>query len=167
MTLDRVPPASRIFLDSTIFIYHATGASAQCRALLERCEFGDVAGVTSVVVLAEVAHRLMTIEAVATGLVPGKGVVKKLRARPDLVRRLHVYHEHIERIPLMGIDVVPLEIGALLRSADIRREYGLLVNDSLVVAAAHGSGIGHLASADPDFARVKDLKLYRPGDLET
>ena len=165
MTLERVPPASRIFLDSTIFIYHATGASPQCRALLERCEVGEVAGVTSVVVLAEVAHRLMIIEAVAIGLVSGKDVVKKLRARPDLVRRLHVYQEQIERIPLMGVDIIPLEVGTLLRSADIRREYGLLVNDSLVVATARGAGIGHLASADPDFGRVKDLKLYRPGDL--
>ena len=165
MTLDRVPPASRVFLDSTIFIYHATGASPQCRTLLERCEVGEVAGVTSVVVLAEVAHRLMMIEAVATKLVPGKDVVKKLRARPDLVRRLHVYQEQIERVPLMGVDIVPIEVGTLLRSADIRREYGLLVNDSLVVAAARGAGIGQLASADPDFGRVKDLELYRPGDL--
>jgi predicted nucleic acid-binding protein len=165
LTLDRVPPATRIFVDSTIFIYHATGASPQCRALLERCEAGDVTGVTSVIVLAEVAHRLMIIEAVAAGLVSGKDVVKKLRSRLDLVRRLHVYQEHVERIPLMGVDVLPLEVGTLLRSADIRRAYGLLVNDSLVVAAARGAGIGHLASADADFGRVKELKLYQPGDL--
>lgn len=155
-----------MFLDSTIFIYHATGASPQCRALLERCETGDVAGITSVIVLAEVAHRLMIIEAVAAGLVVGRDVVKKLRARPELVRRLHVYREQVERIPLMGVDIAPLDVGTLLRSADIRREYGLLVNDSLVVAVARGTGIGHLASADPDFGRIKDLKLYRPGDLE-
>ena len=165
MTLDRVPSASRIFLDSTIFVYHATGASVQCRALLERCEAGDIAGVTSVVVLAEVAHRLMTIEAVAAGFVSGKDVVKKLRARPDLVGRLHLYQEQIERIPLMGVDVVPLQVGTVLRSADIRRKYGLLVNDSLIVASAREAGVGHLASADVDFRRVKELKLYRPGDL--
>jgi predicted nucleic acid-binding protein len=75
LTLDRVPRASRIFLDSTIFIYHATGASSECRSLLERCEAGEVTGVTSVVVLAEVAHRLMIIEAVAAGRVSGKDVV--------------------------------------------------------------------------------------------
>ena len=39
-----------------------------------------MADVTSVVVLAEVSHRLMMIEAVAGGLVSGKDVVKKLRA---------------------------------------------------------------------------------------
>jgi predicted nucleic acid-binding protein len=148
-----------------IFIYHATGASPQCRALLERCEAGDVAGLTSVIVLAEVAHRLLIIEAVTTGLVTGKDVVKKLRARPDLVRLLHVYQEQVERIPLMGIDVAPLDAGTLLRSADMRRQYGLLVNDSIVAAAARGAGVDLLASADADFARVKGLRWYRPTDL--
>ena len=165
MTLDHVPSESRIFLDSTIFIYHASGASPQCRSLLERCEARDVVGVTSVVVLAEVAHRLMIIEAVATGLVSAKNVIKKLRARRDLVRRLHVYQEQVERIPLMGVDVVPLDVGTLLRSADVRRQYGLLVNDSLVVAAARGAGVEYLASADGDFSCVKELKLYRPADI--
>jgi predicted nucleic acid-binding protein len=165
LTLERVAAATRIFLDSTIFIYHATGASPECRRLLERCEGGDVAGVTSVVVLAEVAHRLMMIEAVAGGLVSGKDVVKKLRAKPAVVGGLHVYQEQVERIPLMGVDVLPLDIGTLLGSAHFRRQYGLLVNDSLVVAAACGAGIAHLASADPDFGRVKELTLYQPSDL--
>jgi predicted nucleic acid-binding protein len=165
LTLERVAAATRIFLDSTIFIYHATGASPECRCLLERCEGGDVAGVTSVVVLAEVAHRLMMIEAVAGGLVSGKDVVKKLRAKPAVVGGLHVYQEQVERIPLMGVDVLPLDIGTLLGSAHFRRQYGLLVNDSLVVAAACGAGIAHLASADPDFGRVKELTLYQPSDL--
>ena len=165
MTLERVAAATRIFLDSTIFIYHATGASPECRRLLERCEAGDVAGVTSVVVLAEVAHRLMMIEAVARGLVSGKDVVKKLRAKPAVVGGLHVYQEQVERIPLMGVDVLPLDIGTLLGSAHFRRQYGLLVNDSLVVAVERGAGVAHLASADPDFGRVKELTLYQPSDL--
>jgi predicted nucleic acid-binding protein len=166
LTLDDVPPEARVFIDSTIFIYHATAMSVQCRGLLERCERGDVAGVSSVMVLAEVAHRLMTIEAVASGATSGRDVVKKLRARPDLVRRLHVYQEQVDRIPLMGIEVLPLDIGALVRSADVRRESGLLMNDSLVVVTARDAGITHLASGDPDFSRVEDLTLYRPSDLE-
>lgn len=165
MTLDRVPTASRIFLDSTVFIYHATGVSPQCKALLERCEAGDVAGVTSVVVLAEVAHRMMVIEAVAAGLVSTKNAVKKLRAGPHFVRRLHIYQEQVERIPLMGVRVLALDVGTVLRSAEVRRQYGLLVNDSLVVAAAQGAEITKLASADADFGPVRGLTLYQPGDL--
>jgi predicted nucleic acid-binding protein len=107
----------------------------------------------------------MIIEAVASGAVSGRDVVKKLRARPDLARRLHVYQEQIERIPVMGVDIVPLELGVLIRSADVRRQYGLVVNDSLVVAAARELGIKSLASADADCRRVEEMKLYRPGDL--
>lgn len=166
MTLEDIAPGLRVFLDSTIFIYHATANSQQCRGLLERCEAGEVTGVTSVVVLAEVAHRLMAIEAVSTGLIAGKDVIKKLRAKPDLVRRLHVYQEQVDRIPLMGVEILPLELGSLLRSVDIRREYGLLVNDSLVVAAARDAGVEHVASADPDFDRVQGITRYRPSDLE-
>ena len=116
-------------------------------------------------VLGEVAHRLMAVEAVAKGLVSGKDVVKRLRARPDLVRRLHVYQEQVERIPLMGVDVISVEPGAVLRSADVRRRHGLLVNDSLVVAVAQAAGVENLASVDADFDRVKELKVYRPSDL--
>jgi predicted nucleic acid-binding protein len=106
----------------------------------------------------------MIIEAVSAGVVSGRALPGS-SARPDLVRQLHVYQEQIERIPLMGVHVLPLEFETLLRSADIRRRYGLLVSDSLVAAAACGAGIAHLASADADFRRVKELKLYRPGDL--
>jgi predicted nucleic acid-binding protein len=166
LTLDDVPSGARVFIDSTIFIYHATAVSPQCRGLLERCEKGDLAGVSSVLVLAEVAHRLMTIEAVGCGAIAGKDVVKKLRARPDLVRRLHVYQEQVDRIPLMGIEILPLDWGALVRSADVRRESGVLANDSLVVVTARDAGIAHLASADPDFGRIEDCTWYRPSDVE-
>ena len=166
MTLDRVPAASRVFIDSTIFIYHATGVSSQCRTFLERCEAGDVRGLTSVVVLAEVAHRLMMIEAVSSKMVTAGNVAKKLRAKPELVRRLHIYQEQIERIPLMGVDVAPVDLGVLVRSAEVRREHGLFVNDSLVVAAARAASADGIASADADFKRVKDLTLFSPADLD-
>ena len=165
MTLDRLPAGSRVFVDSTIFIYHAAGASLQCRSFLERCEAGEIKGVTSVVALAETAHRLMMIEAVIQGLVSAKDVPKRLRARPDIVRKLHVYQEQVERIPLMGIEVVSVGHDVLLASAEVRRQHGLLVNDSLIVAAARAAGIATLASADRDFARVKGLIVYGPADL--
>lgn len=165
MTLDRVPSSIRIFLDSTILIYYSTEKSLQCRRLLERCEAREVTGVSSVIVLAEVAHRLMIIEAVNAGIVSNKDAVKKLNEQPDLVRRLHIYEEQLQRILMMGIDFKAADTATLLRSAEIRRQYGLLTNDSLIVASARGAGVEHLASADADFQRVKELKLYQPDDL--
>ena len=165
MRLDRVLPGSQVFVDSTIFIYHFTAASEDCRRFLERCESGEVKGTASAVVLAEVGHRLMMIEAVARGFVRPGNVAQKLRARPDIVKNLEAYRELVERIPLMGIRVLPLEMKSLLRSHEVRKKYGLLVNDSLVAAAAMSTGLDALATADSDFRRVTELQTFEPADL--
>ena len=165
MTLDAIRAGSRVFIDASIFIYHFTGASAECRGLLERCERLEVKGVTSVVAVAETAHRLMLLEALSRGLVSGGNLIRKLREKPDMVRQLQLYREQVERIPLMGVSVVPLDLKGLLRSAELRDRHGLLVNDSLIATSARDLGVKALASADEDFGRVPELQLYRPADL--
>ena len=166
MTLDAIEADTSIFIDAPIFIYHFTGASTECRRLLARCERGDIRGITSVVVLAEVAHRMMTIEAVAKGLVSPGNVVKKLREKPEIVSSLRDYQDQVEKIPLMFVEVVPLDLGLLLRSAQLRTRFGLLANDSLVAASALEWNVASMASADADLARVPGLTLFRPSDLE-
>ncbi len=163
--LEQVPAGTRLFLDSSIFVHHFTGASPECRALLERCERGSVRGLTSVMVLAELAHRLMMIEALSRGLVSAGGLARKLRERPDLVRQSHSYQEQVERVPLMGVDVVDVGLGTLVRSAELCRKHGLLTSAALVVASVRESGAAALASADAGFERVAELRLYRPADV--
>ena len=164
-TLEQIPFGARIYLDAPIFIYHFTGASEACRALLLRCENGEVRGVTSAVTVAEVTHRLMTIEAVADGLVTPGNVVAKLRRRPDVVKRLRRYREQVEKIPLMGVRVASLDLRTLLMAGALRPEAGLLTNDSLAAATALEQEIDRVASADPDFETVEGLTLHRPDDL--
>jgi predicted nucleic acid-binding protein len=164
-TLDQLAAGSRVFIDASIFIYHFTGSSLECRQLLEACESGRIEGFTSVIAVAEVAHRLMTIEAVAKGLVPPGNVVRKLREKPSLVRELHLYQDQAELIPLMGIVILSLDLSTMTLAAELRRRHGLLVNDSLLAATAAREGIVDFASADTDFERVEELRLFRPGDL--
>lgn len=165
MTLDQIPSGVRVFLDSTIFIYHFIGASIDCRRCLERCERGEIKGVTSVTVLAEVTHRLMMMEALNRGLVSPGNVARKLRERPDIVKQLRVHQEDVEQIPLMGIDVLPLDLKGLLRSGELRRRHGFLTNDSLVATAALDEGLTAVASADADFERLDGVSVFRPQDL--
>lgn len=164
-TLEAIPDSAAVFVDAPIFIYHFTGVSASCRDFLARCELGEVQGVTSAVTLAEVTHRLMTIEAVRRGMVSAGNVPAKLRKRPDLVRELWAYHEQVEKIPLMGIRVEPLELRTLLQAGPLRRDSGLLTNDSLGAATARHLEIRRVASADPDFGAVDGLVVHRPDDL--
>ncbi len=165
LTLDKIKPKSRIFIDSTIFLYHFTGTSPECRNFLERCEKGEIKGISSVVVLAEVAHRLMMIEAVSQRFISGKNLVAKLRSSPETVKKLHLYQEQVDRIPLMGIEIASLELGTMLRSSILRTQYGLLLNDSLIAATALEQDTEGIASADSDFSRIKELPYFRPTDL--
>jgi predicted nucleic acid-binding protein len=164
-SLDGVPAGTRLFLDSPIFLYVFAGASTECRTLLKRCEEHVVAGVTSVVVMAEVCHRLMAMEAVDRGLMPRAAVGRRLRARPDVVRQLTASREYLKRIPLMGIGVLPLDVGLSMRAAEVRAKTGLLTNDSILVATMRDAGVTAMATADHDFDRVEGITVYRPTDL--
>lgn len=164
-TLEAVPAGIGIFIDASIFIYHFTGTSVQCREFLERCERGQIKAATSVLCLAEVAHRLMMIEAVAKGLITPGNAVRKLRDKPGIVRQLDVYQENVEKIALMGIGVEALDLSLMLRSASLRKKTGLLTNDSLIATTLAAQGLNAIASADPDFSRLEGVELFGPTDL--
>lgn len=165
MTLDEIPSGQRTIIDANIFIYHFTGNSEQCRRFLRRCEDGDLRAATSALVVAEVAHRLMMLEAVERELVTPGQVANKLRSRPEVVRQLRSFREQAERIPLIGVDVAAFDIELFLRSATLREQYGLLTDDSLIAATALRLDIRSLATADEDFTRIEELDVYRPSDI--
>ncbi len=165
--LEEINPDKPVFVDATIFIYHFTGSSTECRDFLRKCEKGELRGITSVTVLAEVTHRLMMIEAVSRKLVPAGNVARKLRKRPATVKKLRLYQEQVEKIPLLGIEIIPLDLGIILSAATLRPRCGLMTNDSLIVATVLAKGIEQLASADSDFAKIEGITVYRPDDLAT
>jgi|AntAceMinimDraft_17_1070374.scaffolds.fasta_scaffold03693_8 predicted nucleic acid-binding protein len=163
--LTELPAGQTVFIDANIFIYHFTGLSQECSRFLERCERGDLWGITAVHVLLEVLHRLMMIEAVTKKLVTPGNVAKKLRTRPNVVKQLADYQTQTEAILEMGIEVVGLTSDTLRISHPYRRRGGLLVNDSLIAAVMEAEGISDIATADPDFSRVDGLRVYSPMDL--
>ncbi len=166
--MNRLPAqrlGSVVFVDASTFIYHFTGVSAECRELLTRCERADIEGVTSVTAIAEVTHRLLRIEAVQAGVVTPGNVAAKLRGKPAALRSLRIAFEQAARIPLMGIEVLGLDLRLLLLAADLRRQHGLMTNDSILAATALDAGIGYVATADPDFGRVTGLTACLPTDL--
>jgi len=163
--LPELPAGQTVFLDANIFIYHFTGLSQECSSFLERCERGELWGVTAVHILLEVLHRLMMVEAVTKGLMTSGNVAKKLRKRPNVVKQLADYQAQTEAILEMGIEVVGLTADSLKLSYPYRHRDGLLVNDSLTAAVMEAEGILYLATAYPDFTRVEGLRIYSPLDL--
>ena len=79
--LAALPSGSRVFIDANIFIYHFARSplTASCTAFLQRVEVGELEGITSVVTLAEAAHRLMILEAIQTHGLHPNAAVRKLK----------------------------------------------------------------------------------------
>ena len=165
MNFDDLQPGDQIFFDANIFVYHFLGLSPDCRQLLSRCHQGALKGVTASFIIAEVIHRLMTAEAVARQLVASSQVVKKLRERPDIVRQLQTPNQCVPQIKAMKIEIAPLTASTLEASATVRQQYGLLTNDSLLVATMQELSLQKLATLDQDFTRVGGLLTYQPTDV--
>jgi predicted nucleic acid-binding protein len=69
MTFDTIPAGTAVFIDANNFIYAVTADpryGPSCEKLLQRVENKEITGYTSSHVLAEMAHRLMTIEAASS-----------------------------------------------------------------------------------------------------
>lgn len=162
---DAIPAGSPVFIDANIFIYHFTGVSEECSQLLRRCEAGELKGITSVNILAEVLHRLMMLEAVQKRLVTSGNVASKLKERPEVVKALDQYYTNAMKILEMGIEVSPLTTDLIRTSQKFRKQFGFMTNDSLVLASMEEMNVKNLATYDRDFKRVKGIRISSPQDV--
>jgi predicted nucleic acid-binding protein len=166
MSLANIQDGERVFIDANIFIYHFGGRSLECMALLERCSRRALLGYTPTPVLAEVLHRRMVAEAIATGLVTARTAVRKLGETPEMVKQLTQYQDDVSKIPHMHLTNLPLTLDIVQASAEVRKREGLLTNDSFVVACLREQGLTRLATANGDFDRVGGIEIYKPADLK-
>jgi predicted nucleic acid-binding protein len=165
MTFASIPQRSQVFIDANVLVYHATADpkyGPACKQLLERIARQEINGFTSAHVLADVAHRIMTIEAMAQSNWPAKGIAQRLRNNPAEVQKLTRFRQAVDEVPQTGITVLPIDFGLVRNAATVSQSYGLLTGDSLIVAAMQLHGISHLASSDADFDRVPGIARYGP-----
>jgi predicted nucleic acid-binding protein len=94
MTFAQIPPGVGVFLDANSLVYHFTNEpkfGAACTQLLKRVEQQQLEGFISTHALADVAHRLMTLEAMQLFSWPGAGLAARLRKHHDEIPKLQVY----------------------------------------------------------------------------
>ena len=165
LTLADIPAHVAVFLDANLFVYHfAPHPSLQvlCQHLLERTAAQELMGYTSAHVLTNVAHRIMTLEAVERLGWPLTGIAQRLQRHRDQFSQLTRFREVLDEIPAFGIHVVPITAGLVSAAAAISQQNGLLSGDALVVAVMREQGLTHLASHDADFDGVPGLTRYAP-----
>ena len=163
--LGEIPSGSQIFIDANIFIYHFGGngdIADACTEFLLRVENRDVQAFTSTVILTEVLHRLMIVEAVEKYGRPLKGIVRYLKEHPDVVMSLEKYSMVPEKIQQMNVIPLLITLEDILDSKRIRESHGLLTNDSTSVSVMRRFGISNIATNDSDFERVAGIEVWKP-----
>ncbi len=165
MTFASVPSGAAIFLDANTLIYHFANDPTYgpaCTQLIKRVELRDLSGFTSAHGLADVAHRLMTLEAInLMGWLPA-GIAARLRKHHVEIPKLSVYRQAIARIPHLGIQVLPITHPQVQAATLLSHQYELLTGDALILAVMQANALTNLASADADFDRVPGLTRYAP-----
>lgn len=165
MLLADITNDTRVFIDSNIFIYHFSNFepfAASCLKLFQRIEDGDISGYTSTVVLAEVLHRLMVIEAAKKFDIQPKNVVRYLKENPNKISSLTDHPKSLDFIERIGVTILPVNAHDLKVSIDLKKEFGLLTIDAINVSVIKNNDLTALASNDGDYDRVKFLTQYRP-----
>jgi predicted nucleic acid-binding protein len=165
MTFMQIPPAIANFLDANTLTYHLSNEpkyGPACTQLVKRVELGDLTGFTSAHALADVAHRLMTLEAMYLNGWPLAGLAARLRKHHSEIPKLSTYRQAIALIPLLGIQVFPITQPAVEAATLLSHQYELLTGDALIVAVMQQHGLTNLASNDPDFDRVPGITRFAP-----
>jgi predicted nucleic acid-binding protein len=165
MTYADLPAGAAVLLDASVFIHHFEPNALYGPAstdFLERIENQEIHGVTATHIISEVAHRLMTIEAMQAFGWKSGGIALRLRNHPAQVQTLKRFRQAIQEIPLFGLRILTIDPAWLDAAADLSQQTGLLHNDALVVAVMRAHGLTNLASADPDFDRVAGITRYGP-----
>ena len=165
MKFDAVRNGDSVFIDANIFIYNFGGQSAECKDVLLRCAKGELRGITSTFIIAEVLHRLMVAEAIERKFITDKNPVKQLKEHPEIIKKLSTYIHDVEKIGDMNLEVLELTYEYIKISSAVRRSEGILTNDSLVVAAMRDMGVSNLLTNDNDFDRIEQLHIYKPSDV--
>ena len=165
MPISGIPAGERVFLDANVQVYHFLQVEplAQiCRALFRRIARREIEAFTSADVAADVIHRAMVTEAVAKlGLQPGDAV-SYLKAHPQAVRELQQYKTIPHEFTLARIHILAVTYREIHNSKQFRDEYGMLTNDSVILAVMRRHKLVHLVTNDDDFKRVSEIKVWLP-----
>ena len=98
MTFANIPNGSQVFIDAKTLVDHATADAnygAACKQLMERIARREIEGLTSAHALGDVAHRVMTLEAIAQFGWSAKGIGNRLRRHPADVQRLTRFRQAV------------------------------------------------------------------------
>lgn len=165
-TFRDIPSHASVLLDANIVVYAFSPQSqfhGACAHLLERGARQDVTLHLVIHAAADVIHRAMVLELLAQGTFQrGADAVTHLKRHPQVIQQLTRYKTVLRDLKQARINILALTYRDLHASRRYRETYGLLTNDSLIVAAMQREGITYLATNDADFTRIPGIAIRFP-----
>jgi predicted nucleic acid-binding protein len=166
MNLDDVQNGSLCVIDTNVLLYAEQGLSQQAQRLIRRCSTGDLIGVLPQTVWQELTHKLMLAEALMMERVSGPNAGRKLSRQPDTVKRLGLYKDKILALLNMGLGFEAcMKEDLLVNAFRYQEKYGLLTNDSVIVAIAVRLKADVLVTADAAFQKISEIPIAMPSDI--
>ena len=163
--INLLPAGARCVVDANILIYHFGGLSPECKSFVECVTRREVEAHVTTVIIAEVLHRRMMLEAISKNLITPGQALKKLKNNLGIIVSLTDYITEVEdllRLPFLVTEVTAVNIAT---SHGLRRTHGLFVNDSINLACAERHGITEIVTHDSDFERVLTITVWQPTDV--
>jgi predicted nucleic acid-binding protein len=165
-TLRDIPDQATVMLDTNVVIYALFPQARyhqMCKDLLQRGARSVIHLRLTVSAAADVIHRAMILEFLAQGQVQRSAdAVTYLKQHPQTVQQLSRYKSILRDITQAKVMILPLTYRDLHASKQYREQYGLLTNDSLLLAVMRREQIHYLATNDPDFERVPGIAVRQP-----
>ncbi len=165
MTFDDLQTGDALLVDANTLIYHFTNHpkyGAACTRLLERIENKEIQGFILSHGLADVAHRVMTLEALGRWRWPAAGLAARLKKHHAEIPKLSLYLQATAKVGQLGLQILPVTEQLVLAATNCSQQFELLTGDALIVAGMRQHGLTKLASEDSDFDRVPGLTRYAP-----
>jgi len=109
----------------------------------------------------------MLAEAMMLGRISGPQPARKLSRQPDVVKRLGLYKDKIQALVNLGLGFEPCIKEDLFEAGfRLQEKYGLLTNDSVILATSMRLGAEVLVTADAVFQQVTELSVAMPSDIQ-
>ena len=163
-SLADIPKGSSVFIDANIFHLYLRGPKnlrRDCTSFLERVEKGEVRGSTSVLVLDELAYKLLLKRIEETYHQNPLDVIEK---DPTAISKASNYvGEGLEIIlGIEKLDVLSVEREHLRELTTFMMRSSLLPRDALHLSVMSAVGSKDIASTDEDFDRVPEIVRWTP-----
>lgn len=166
MNLDDIANGSLCVIDTNVLLYAEHGASPQAQRLLRRCGTGEIIGILPQPVWQELTHKLMLAEALMLEKISGTNQARKLGKQLDVVKGLRIYRDKIQALAALGLGFEPCQKDDFMKYAfRYQEKYGLLTNDSVILAMAVRLKAEYLVTADEAFRKITEVSIAMPTDV--